>query len=801
MSKWDKYKVGSNSNNLSKWDKYKVVDEPDVPSKWDKYKVVEPKKEQGIHGNIVDSWGVEDIGDTLNFWNRRGDNVAKKLSFYDKHLIDNKPHYFKHRPTWKDRAKEVGQGLAGFSGGMVDLGNDVADLIGVPKREVTGDYRTKWKNAKPLRTKNIDTTSYVLRAMGEFVPEILPMAGIGVGAKAIGSAIAKGAKHINLPIKTLSKYGNKVANFLKTPINKKNIAGFAGAGAAHGALHTPDFDGKEKDIPWYTELPAVVAGASLGSGVVKGGSKIHKFINKKKPIIDLSKQPKQLSTVQKLLAKHIDKNSDKLDEKFIDLANKGNIDLNALNIYESPDNKAFLLAYKFPNEKYEKILPKMKDKIFENSKKVLDEEIVPFDSSLNPDELSNLVAKEINNVYANRLKQTRTNFENAYAKSHPSDKVGNRHSLSAVANLYEETKGIPGAKNSDLGNLHELAKEMLHTNLEVAPTGLIPLRKITASRTAVNDHLKKTYDNPYTTGRQKMRLNDIKKGIDIDIEEAIKNGGIKDPIFLNMYKNARQYHKDKIGSYKRNHIFRGVGNIEKNELNPNAGDIIKSSLKNKGDYIELEKLLQNAELDKGSHINNAKENLKKLTRSKLEQRYFDKDNIKIEKLLQNIKDNKHNPLYDSVLFENNKNVPLRMHDEINPTINKYKALKKISDDYPIHIPQDSDLTSADTFRAMLGAGAGAMYTPSPSSAVLGGALLSIPPYIWGKVRSKLSESLYKNTTDKQFVDELINLKRNPKQKEIKSSRPILNNLFRPSQTKLHGVRSLNRKNEGEKWGE
>ena len=178
-------------------------------------------------------------------WERIGANPKQQLSFYDKikEPVNGEIKYERHIPTWKDRSKEIGQGLAGFAGGTIDLGNDIANLF--TDKQVNTDYRTAWKNAKALKTKNNDRASYMLRGAGEFVPEILPMA---AGGKLLGKGIVYATKATKPIIKKLA---TGTANFINTPITKANIAGFAGAGAAHGALHTPDYTGKEVEVPWY----------------------------------------------------------------------------------------------------------------------------------------------------------------------------------------------------------------------------------------------------------------------------------------------------------------------------------------------------------------------------------------------------------------------------------------------------------------------------------------------------------------------------------------------------------------------
>ena len=180
-----------------------MISSEDLKTKFAKYKVdnednyIDPQMREAQFKELASQYKAKE---SINgypkerfdeSWVRIGANPKQQLSFYDKikEPVNGEIKYERHIPTWKDRSKEIGQGLVGFAGGTVDFGNDLANLF--TDSQVNTDYRTAWKNAKALKTKNNDRTSYMLRGAGEFVPEILPMA---AGGKLLGKGMVYATK-------------------------------------------------------------------------------------------------------------------------------------------------------------------------------------------------------------------------------------------------------------------------------------------------------------------------------------------------------------------------------------------------------------------------------------------------------------------------------------------------------------------------------------------------------------------------------------------------------------------------------
>ena len=748
-------------------------------------------------------------------WERIGANPKQQLSFYDKikEPVNGEIKYERHIPTWKDRSKEIGQGLAGFAGGTIDLGNDIANLF--TDKQVNTDYRTAWKNAKALKTKNNDIASYMLRGAGEFVPEILPMA---AGGKLLGKGIVYATKATKPIIKKLA---TGTANFINTPITKANIAGFAGAGAAHGALHTPDYTGKEVEVPWYTEIPTVMAGGIAGGAgynAIKGSGKfigkhvsLPSFPNKASKASKASKvskvteNDKDLSNRQRILAWYINKaNTEGLDEDFIRSALKSKIDLNALNIYK--DNfRPYALAETWKSKEYGKILPSMKEKALESTKEILDKNLIEHKPHHNINHISENLSKILNDVYKNRKTKTKENFDLARSQLHPEDLIGLSKTIPKTRELYHSTN-IPAAKGSSYGTINNITKDILHKtvgekNIDTDISMLYPLSKLVDMRASINEHAKKLPFDPKYLGKNAIRILDLKKTIDEDIAEGMERGIVSNKEFLKSYLNAKNYHKEYVGPFKSSKLFNEISDSPLTGEKLNVNDIVGKSLSKKSTHHDLENLIENIAKDSPNLYVQSKAELARLKRLKLQKEIFGKKKTSTEDLLHYIEQHKHDPIFSSKFDHNTNKIPELLNKDLSPILKKYQNMKELIKEHDITTPNAPALKLTNLTPTIAGAAGLAYLHPSTTSAALGAGIGAGANLAWKGSHNYLSKHLHKNLTDKQFVNELVRLGRIKKEDKdgllMTLGKKSANNKVIRAQI----IRATTRKNEGEKWGE
>jgi hypothetical protein len=303
-------------------------------SKFDKYRTKPVSKFDKYRTKPVDKLSEEELTNNLSEQELLA-NGASRFNPFD------------HKATWGDRAKELGQGLAGGIGSMADLASNyvaapatflasksargqgkllkfagaenaakMSDKIADDLQNLSNKYgnqnaNKEFKEADALKTKNRDTISSMIRGAGEFAPDLIPANLLGKGVRA-ASTIVHGAAPIAK--KVTHGFRNKaaqwlkepklpkLANVLETPLTGANLAGFAGAGAGQG-FSQKEFDG-------YLDIPAIMVGAGVGGGLYGAGKGIGKAT------YNLAKG-NNLPFGYKSLAKKINKGNNALDEDFI----------------------------------------------------------------------------------------------------------------------------------------------------------------------------------------------------------------------------------------------------------------------------------------------------------------------------------------------------------------------------------------------------------------------------------------------------------------------------------------------------
>ena len=255
-------------------------------------------------------------------WKSRGKNPNDRLQYLDEvdYRRSSEPNrsgkaYIQHRPTWTDRGKELLQGVGGGLANIPDLASNYvaapvtflgskyakahgkvlnsigaeslgkyANNIGEDLQNLSDKYwnqnlSDEIKNSKVLATKNRDDRAAMLRGAGEFATDILPVSGIGTGAKYLARGAKVASKVASPAVKGLRNKVvqwwkepklPKIANLLETPLTGKNTAAFAGAGAGHGYINTDNWGDKKPSQGALYDIATDIAPMTIGAGITQG---------------------------------------------------------------------------------------------------------------------------------------------------------------------------------------------------------------------------------------------------------------------------------------------------------------------------------------------------------------------------------------------------------------------------------------------------------------------------------------------------------------------------------------------------
>lgn len=521
---------------------------------------------------------------------------------------------FGHKATWGDRAKELGQGLAGGIGTMADLASNYVvapatflasksargqgkllkfagaenaakmsdkiadDLQNLSNKHWNQNANREFKEADVLKTKNRDTISSMIRGAGEFAPDLIPANLLGKGVRAASTIVhgaAPIAKKVTHGLKNKAAQWlkepklPKLANVLETPITGANLAGFAGAGAGQG-FSQKEFDG-------YLDIPAIMAGAGVGGGLYGAGKGIGKAA------YNAVKGTESLPFGYKGLAKKINKGNNELDEKFIEATKGTNIDLSPFNIYKN-NRIPFKIAKNNFSEQGLDILPKMKDTIHDEVIGLLDNSYIKYDRTNPKSDLSytsNLIAQALKDQYKTAKHRVNMRYEEVDALSSPLDYAKPSHTINVLRELYDKSR-IPMKKGSGIGKLNTISGDLLADMTRYE--GNIPVKDLVNQKRAISQIIASApAEINGLRSREITLLQKVNDAIDSDL---ISNSVVANPDYLKKLFLANKYFSENVGPFKNNSIFKKVNkdaNIEK---------LLVSVLDDKNKSNELNKLLQ-----------------------------------------------------------------------------------------------------------------------------------------------------------------------------------------------------------------
>jgi transcription termination factor NusB len=497
--------------NLGLYEKYIV--EPNSsstkPRAYEKY-IVEPKPTTAPTVYETDgSFRYVPLNEFEDYWKRMGKNPKERLKYLDKEeYVDRKTglvgvKHVDHEPTWTERLiKEPLHGATIGLGTTADLasnyvaapllflGSQIArgaehlpftphakqltkkaadDLQSLSDKYWNQNVADEARNDPWLRTKNRDTTAAMLRGGGEFIPDIIP-------ANALGTVVKRAAGPVKFAVKKTAPVAKgfvdkvksktiqlwnapkatKVANILETPLTGKNVAGFAGAGAGHAYINTDNW-GDEDQKPWWMELPFMMGGAGLASGIYGAAKRLGKST------LNLVKSSDKTPRYYKSLAKKINNGNNELDENFIKAVENTDVDLNPFNIYKNND-VPFKISKNNPRPEFLEFLPNMKKSIHDETEKVLDKSLVKYDKDDPLSDIayaSDLIRNVLKKSDTNSREITRAKYENVENDILDKFKLPAVTLLQKAKDIVKITSGVSSGKTGGNNIVNKVADDLI----------------------------------------------------------------------------------------------------------------------------------------------------------------------------------------------------------------------------------------------------------------------------------------------------------------------------------------------------
>lgn len=769
------------------------------------------------------------------------------MSKFDKYRTSNKPvskfakyrtvdNSVKEEPTWTDRAKEFGQGLAGGIGNMADLasnyvatpvtylGSKAASGLGkitkYTDRKGAEDYNKlandlqllsnkywnqnankSFKEADILKTKNKDTTSAMLKGAGEFAPDLLPANLLGKGVRAASTIVHGSTPLVKTAVKGIKNKAiqlfkepklPKLANMLEVPLTGSNLAGFAGAGAGHGFAQNEFQDYDKNDIPLYLDLPAIIVGAGVGGGLYGAGKNIGNRI------YNTAKGNKNLPISYNRLAKKINSGNNELDEEFIKAAKDSEVGLNPFTIYKN-NKEPFIIAKNNPVNEYREVLPKIKHGVYDETNKILDNVFVNYDKNNSKYNANESLKESLTNAYKNAQATATIKYAEAKALMDPTDYLVPNQILSKSKELLKDTDALSHGSSS-AGKLNKFLNKFLK---EMPSDNKVPLHIINNQRRVINSlQNAKTHGQFNLAKEERDRLQELKHAIDEDLyTSSYKLNTIKNHNWHKNFRGANSYFSENVMPFRDSRVFKKFlkgANYEKIVTNKNANEDLNKLL-NIITNQSIVKTKDGLSVPVSDAIN---ANIAQLKKYEVLDQLFsgkNKDKFSMDNLANTIQ-NSHN---NEIFYQNDKNKLGQLKDlkknknaadELNhmlPIINKYNELvlkdkkyrSKLSGDYnnPEYYYSKYDVKKhlphwPTILGGITGAAAGGALGPMNSIGygigAASGALLG------GSLKQAYSSKIMRAMSDKQFVDELIRLGRLPKKDkegmlESLTKRPIL----------------------------
>lgn len=668
-------------------------------------------------------------------------------------------------PTWTDRAKEVGQGLAYSIGSTADALNKVvaapvANVAGVAAQNAgkffnnvgldtignaatnlgnkTRQLSSQYENSNAAETlpqsdflqtnSDPDKTSNVLKAAGSTAADLLPFSAATKGVKVLTQAGG---------IATKVPWVAKINRFLETPLTAKNAAIFAGMGAGGEYAKSDDPNVGELEQVAREVGGSMLAGVSVAAGLTKLGRDVAQvYLNPKKYITSPIETYKE--------GKFIKKYGGKVNEDVVASSEKLDLPLTPELISNNP-NAAFLannkLRSEFVDASYKQLNNNLNEKIIQSLEDNVLNKIgskIEGSSAESASSIASTKARDVieTNKTAWEAESTKL-YDNAKSLATEDQLVKPTNSLNLVDDLISEF-----SFGSDLSTPKNTTKKILQEFKSTANNQLgMRVRDLIGWKQDLN-HFgadAKSYD---------ALLNKVAYTIEEDINSYASSEAVTNQ-FKNAWKEATDYNRDVIQNIVKTDAVRNI--LAKEQ----PVEAIKY-MNTKSSVAKVEKMIDNPEL------------MGSLKRTAFEKQLHDRNiitpdmDLKPSTLGRFLKKEQ-----DFAISLIGKDGYKTLTKDFLPYL-KQRSLGIKNTSGTSYVTRDSELQRASEnlvpysiWGALLGLGS----TQSLKGAVAGGAAGTLPG-VKAKLEIRAIKQLSKMASDQKLMKEIIRKGREPKSKSL-----------------------------------
>ena len=507
------------------------------------------------------------------------------------------------KPTWTDRAKEFGQGVASGVGGLADAANKI---VGAPIAHTAGyiadaaSYNAKnaglntisqgigdiassahklgsqyqnsnlaeqYPKADFLQTDNTqDKTSQVLKGAGSFTTDVLPMTAAGKGLNALNQTYNAAKIVTTKGTKLAAPWLDKINTFLGGT-KLKDAPMFAGAGAGAEMAKSDNPETSETENAMREVLGGIFGGAAVSSSMALTGKKIADIAAK----TSLKER------------KFINKYGGEVNKDVVQSAEKLDLPLTPDLISNNP-NAAFLVQNKlrsqFADEAFKETLssisPSLINSLEDNVLSNIGKKVASTDSK----SAASMVSNEAENVIKDNISRWKSQSNELYnqAKDLATDEIIiPSETIQKAKNLIEDLSF--GSKKGTTPK--SATRDKLTEFVQDAEQGM-SARDLLGWKQDLNNLGAESTS-------YKSLLNSIGYAIDEEITNYAASGKVKNKAFTDAWKTATDFNRENVQNIIKTDAVRQI--IQK-KLPKEAVDYMT----NKRAVSEVEKIVNNPEL-------------------------------------------------------------------------------------------------------------------------------------------------------------------------------------------------------------
>ena len=507
------------------------------------------------------------------------------------------------QPTWTDRAKEYGQGLASGVGGIADAANKI---VGAPIAHTAGyiadaaSYNAKnagldtisqgigniassahklghqyqnsnlaeqYPKADFLQTDNTpDKTSKVLKSAGDMTTDILPMTAAGKGLNALNQTY-NSAKIVTKKGATVAAPWLEKLNTFLGGTKLKHAPSFAGAGAGEELAKSDNPETSELENAARETVGLIFGAVTMDSAMSRTGKKVFDLLQRT--------TPKQ--------RKFIDKYGGEVNKDIVASAEKLGLPLTPDLISNNPAT-AFLVQNKlrsqFADEAFKETLNSISPSVVKSLEDNVLSNIGKKVASTDSKSAASTISDEAQNVIKDNISKwkSQSNELYNYAKELatqeivvPSESIQKAKSL--IDDLSYGSKKGSTPKSTTRDKLIEFVQE---AEQGMSPRDLLGWKQ-------------DLYDIGAESTNYKSLLNSIGYAIDEEITSYAASGKVINKDFTDAWKKATDFNRENVQNIIKTDAVRQI--IQK-KLPKEAVDYMT----NKRTVAKVEKIINNPDL-------------------------------------------------------------------------------------------------------------------------------------------------------------------------------------------------------------